>query len=158
MPELPDVEIFKKHMDATSLHHKIRDVFVINTKVLNSISAKKLQNKLKDRSFESTMRYGKYLFAKTDENFWLVLHFGMTGNLKYFKNKRRNIEYGRILFCFTNDYTLAYISQRMLGKVGLTVSVEEFIKDKSWGPDALDIEHDVFTNTGSVKNLSHFFS
>jgi formamidopyrimidine-DNA glycosylase len=26
MPELPDVEVFKRYMDATSLHQKIRSV------------------------------------------------------------------------------------------------------------------------------------
>jgi formamidopyrimidine-DNA glycosylase len=59
MPELPDVEIFKRYMNATSLHQSIEGVVVNSTKVLKSVSAKRLKSQLRNRSFESTMRYGK---------------------------------------------------------------------------------------------------
>ena len=157
MPELPDVEIFKRYLNATSLYQKIEDVCVNNTKVLKSISPEKLKSQLKNRSFESTMRYGKYLFAETDKDFCLMLHFGMTGSLKYFKNENRDIEYVRVLFSFTNGYHLAYISQRMLGKVGVTPSVEIFIEKQKWGPDALKMDYETFEGVigksrGAVKS------
>ncbi len=144
MPELPDVQIFKRYMDSTSLHHKIKNVSVNSTKVLESVSEKHLKSKLKNRSFESTKRYGKYLFAKTDQDFWLVLHFGMTGNIKYFKSDTKTIKHIRVLFCFTNDYHLAYISQRMLGRISLADSVETFIEKQKWGPDVMEIGYDTF--------------
>ena len=34
MPELPEVEIFKRYLDATSLHQRIDDVDVRNTYIL----------------------------------------------------------------------------------------------------------------------------
>jgi formamidopyrimidine-DNA glycosylase len=33
----------------------------------------------------ATERYGKYLFMHLDNDDWMVMHFGMTGDLKYFK-------------------------------------------------------------------------
>jgi formamidopyrimidine-DNA glycosylase len=36
MPELPDVEVFKRYMDATSSHQKIRSVGVRNEKILGT--------------------------------------------------------------------------------------------------------------------------
>lgn len=144
MPELPDVEIFKNYMDATSLHQKIKDISVENSKVLDSISPQKLNKVLKNHSFESTVRHGKYLFAKTGDNACLVLHFGMTGSLKYFKNQEQANEYIRVLFTFTNGYYLGYISQRMLGRVGVTESVEKYIEKQKLGPDALNIKYDDF--------------
>jgi formamidopyrimidine-DNA glycosylase len=144
MPELPDVEIFKRYMDTTSLHLEIGDISVNSTKVLKSISAKRLKSQLRKRSFEPTRRYGKYLFAQTDKDLWLVLHFGMTDYLKYYKRESRDIEYIRILFSFNNGYHLAYISQRMPGNVSLAPSVEKFIEKLKYGPDAFETNYETF--------------
>jgi len=144
MPELPDVEIFKKYMDATSLHHKINDVAVIETKVLEGVSARKLRARLVDRSFESTRRHGKYLFARLEERSWLVFHFGMTGALKYYKTESDHVKYVRVRFFFSNGYDLVYISQRMLGRIRLVPFAEEFIGSNEWGPDALAIDYGRF--------------
>ena len=46
MPELPDVEVFKRYMDATSLHQKIRSVGVRNKKILGDVSAHTLRDRL----------------------------------------------------------------------------------------------------------------
>lgn len=151
VPELPDVEVFKKYIDSTSLHQKIKDVDVNNSKVLKAVSQQKLKNKLKNRSLDSTRRYGKFLFIHTEmPDTILVLHFGMTGSLKYYKDNDPDIPHVRVMFSFTNGYHLAYISQRMLGKVSLTSSVDEFIKNQKWGPDALDIDFQKFEDI--VKN------
>jgi formamidopyrimidine-DNA glycosylase len=47
MPELPGVEVFKRYMDATSLHQKIRSVGVRNEKIPGDVSAHTLQSTLK---------------------------------------------------------------------------------------------------------------
>ena len=89
MPELPEVEIFKRYLDATSLHQRIDDVDVRNTYILKETSARELARGLKGRRFESSRRHGKHLFVRVDRDLWLRLHFGMTGSLQYFKNAER---------------------------------------------------------------------
>src|SRR5438046_10117111 len=89
MPELPDVEIFKRYLDATSLHQRIHDVDVRNTYILKEITAPKLARGLKGRLFESSRRHGKHLFVRADGKIWLRLHFGMTGSLDYFKDAKQ---------------------------------------------------------------------
>lgn len=42
MPELPDVEHFKRYFNRTSLHQKIRAVKINGTGVLKGVSGKKL--------------------------------------------------------------------------------------------------------------------
>jgi len=64
MPELPDVEVLRRYLNATALHRKIKTVRVWSRKILGNISAKKLKLKLKGKSFESTDRHGKYLFVE----------------------------------------------------------------------------------------------
>src|SRR5215208_516671 len=49
MPELPDVEVFRRYVDATSIHQKIKSVAVRNEKVLGGVSARKLQRALNFR-------------------------------------------------------------------------------------------------------------
>ena len=53
MPELPDVEVFRGDLDATSLHQKIRSVGVRNEKILGDGSAHTLQSTLKGKPLGS---------------------------------------------------------------------------------------------------------
>ena len=71
MPELPEVEIFKRYLDATSLHQRIDDVDVRNTYILKETSARELARGLKGRRFESSRRHGKHLFVRADGKLWL---------------------------------------------------------------------------------------
>jgi len=66
MPELPEVEIFTRYLDATSLHQRIDDVDVRNTYILKETSARELARRLKGRRFESSRRHGKHLFVRAD--------------------------------------------------------------------------------------------
>jgi len=140
MPELPDVEAFKRYMDATSLHKTIEGVEVKSSLILGNASARELQARLTGHKFQSTRRYGKYLFVRVDDGFWFILHFGMSGRLKYFKNIDKDPPHDRLLISFANGFHLAYDCQRKLGKVGITEEVESFIREKDLGPDVLELD------------------
>jgi len=49
MPELPDVEAFRRYVDATSIHQKIKSVAVRNGEILGGVCARKLQRALNFR-------------------------------------------------------------------------------------------------------------
>src|SRR6266436_6399732 len=158
MPELPDVERFKRYLDATSLYQRIADVEMRSAYVLKGISGKELARRLKGRRFESTRRHGKHLFARTDGGTWLRLHFGMTGSLRYFKGEEKAPPHTRVLFVFAKDYRLAFDDQRKFGQVGLLEDVDEFLRKRALGPDALDIDVAEFKaklarHRGAVKSI-----
>jgi len=158
MPELPDVESFKRYLDATSLHQRIAHVDVLSAYVLKGISARELAHRLKGRCFESSRRHGKHLFVRTDGDVWLRLHFGMTGSLRYFKDEEKAPPHTRVLFIFARDYRLAFDDQRKFGEVGLIKNVDEFLKKRVLGPDALDVDlvefKKMFTkHRGAVKSI-----
>jgi formamidopyrimidine-DNA glycosylase len=140
MPELPDVEIYKRYLDATSLHKRIRRAEVTDKRILEGVSASGLASELKGRKLGPTCRHGKYLFAGLSTSRWLVLHFGMTGDLSYYKEDGDAPEHARLILSFANGYRLAYISQRLLGKVSLAVDPEGYIEGKGLGPDALALD------------------
>jgi len=143
MPELPDVEVFKRYLDSTSLHHRITDVQIQSSQVLGDVSEQDLRADLKGHEFECTKRHGKYLFTGLDSGRWLVLHFGMTGNPKYFKDMDQEPQYDRLLFSFANGYHLAYQSRRKLGEVALLDDLQAFVEGKELGPDVLDESFDL---------------
>lgn len=158
MPELPDVEIFKRYLDATSLHQRIDDVDVRNAYILKQTSARELALGLKGRRFESSRRHGKHLFVRANNKVWLRLHFGMTGSLEYFKNDERAPRHARVIFIFANNHRLAFDDQRQFGQIGLLKDVDEFLKNRALGPDALKIDLTEFKkilgkHRGSVKSI-----
>jgi len=137
MPELPDVQVFREYLDATSLHQRIARVDVRHEKVLGDVSAQALQRRLTGRTLESTRRHGKHLFVRVGEDGWLVFHFGMTGYPEYAKTKEPP-EHARVVIAFENGFHLAYVSQRMIGRLDWTDDPREFIRRHRLGIDALD--------------------
>ena len=158
MPELPDVETFKRYLDATSLRRRITGVDVRDGYVLKGVSGRELTRQLTGRCFKSSCRHGKHLFVRTDGNLCLRLHFGMTGSLRYFKRDSEVPTHTRVLFIFGRSSRLAFEDQRKFGEVGLTNDPDEFLKRRGLGPDALDVRLSEFKailrkHRGTVKTI-----
>jgi formamidopyrimidine-DNA glycosylase len=82
----------------------------------------------------------------------------MTGSLEYFKDDRQAPRHTRVLFVFANDHRLAFDDQRQFGQIGLLRDVDEFLKKRALGPDALQIELGEFRKIlgeqrGAVKSI-----
>jgi len=137
MPELPDVEVFRQYIDKKALHQSVKEILVLADEVLEGTSARQLRTRLEGHEFESTARHGKHLFVKVSGDGWLALHFGMTGRLDYFKGSRTP-DHARIIFRFSNGYSLAFLLQRKLGKLTLVDSAPQYRKKHGLGPDVLD--------------------
>lgn len=146
MPELPDVEVMKQYLDATALHQEIAGVEVKarDETLFPETPVERLAAGLEGRTFQSTRRHGKYLLVELDAPRWLVLHFGMTGDLKYFKHEDKEPEYDRFLVHFANGYHLAYVSQRKIGEIEFVDSPQALVEEKDLGPDAAALELDEF--------------
>ena len=134
MPELPEVETFKRYLDKTSLKQLIQDIQVIDNRILDSEEID-LRQSLKGRRFESSTRHGKYLFVYLKPRY-LIMHFGMSGDLEYYDNKVNPPRFSKVIFQFNNGFSLAYISIRMFGKISVANSIEDFIENQKLGPDA----------------------
>lgn len=139
MPELPEVETFKRYLDSTSLHQRIIGVDVRDAYVLQSMSVRELARRLKGHCFESSRRHGKHLFLRADGDLWLRLHFGMTGSLEYFNHDEVAPKTARVIFRFADNGRLAFDDQRKFGEIELITDVNEFLQKRHLGPDALEI-------------------
>ena len=152
MPELPDVERFRRYFDSSALHKKITHAEISDEKIIEKgTSAEKLARDLENREFEHTERFGKYLFIEATDGVTLMMHFGMTGSLEYFSDSGKP-GYSRMVIDFEDGGHLAYVSRRMLGKIAEVGSGEGFIKTKKLGPDALSVSREGFSQIIKKKN------
>jgi formamidopyrimidine-DNA glycosylase len=158
MPELPDVEVFGDYLEAHALRQRIEAVTVSDTAILDEgTSPQSLGRRLAGRRLEGTRRHGKNLFARISrEGGWLRLHFGMTGKLAYGKDGSEEPPHTRFRMDFENGRYLAFQNQRKLGRVSWVRSIDEWVDERSLGPDALEVDLDAFRERlggrkGSVK-------
>ena len=158
MPELPEVETFKRYLDSTSLHQRITNVEVRDAYVLKRVSARELARRLKGHRFENSLRHGKHLFVHSGNELWLRLHFGMTGSLEYLKHDEVPPKSARVIFRFAHNRSLAFDDQRKFGEIELIEDVDEFLQTRRLGPDALEINLSEFKTVvgkhrGAVKAI-----
>lgn len=143
MPELPDLQVFKEYVDATSLHQPILGVHAEAAGLRESVSAGTLRRRLEGRSLRSTRRHGKHLFVEVEEDGWLRLHFGMTGRLVHFRGDGAP-DHTKLLLDFPDDYHLAYVNVRKFGEIGFVDDPDAFVEEQDLGPDALDLDAAAF--------------
>jgi formamidopyrimidine-DNA glycosylase len=158
MPELPEVETFKRYLDSTSLHQRIIKVEVRDAYVLKRVSARELARRLKGRRFESSHRHGKHLFVRAGDELWLRLHFGMTGSLEYLHHGEVAPKTSRVIFRFADNCRLAFDDHRKFGEIELIEDVAEFLQKRRLGPDAFEISLSQFKaivgkHRGAVKAI-----
>ena len=156
MPELPEVETYKRYLDDSSLNQIITSVKVIDNRVLN-IDESYLKKFVMGNKFKSSIRHGKYILVILEQGY-LVMHFGMTGDLEYYNKKDDEPKFSKVIFRFENDFNLAYISRRMFGRIDIAESIEDFIEKKNLGPDAYKMSLEEFKGalkrrSGIAKNL-----
>ncbi len=144
MPELPDVQVFKETLDATSLHRTIEHVYVSAGKMLEGVSASTLRRRLGGSELAGTRRHGKHLFADFGDG-WLRLHFGMTGRVEPYEGQDAEgpePEHTRLRLDFADARHLAFVVQRRLGEIGLVDDPDQFVTEEGLGPDALSDDFD----------------
>jgi formamidopyrimidine-DNA glycosylase len=87
MPELPDVEGFRRYFARYAKGKRVTGVEVPAPDVLRNTSPQAFARSLRGRRFRAPSRHGKWLFAPTDGP-TLLIHFGMTGGLRWAGGER----------------------------------------------------------------------
>lgn len=140
MPELPEVEVYRGYLAHTVLHKQIKDVKIKEPKVLEC--PRKKLNELKGKKFTDTARRGKYCFLKMSSSGFLVMHFGMTGDVEYYRGE--DPEHSAIIFEFSDGHKFAYTNVRKFGKISVVKSRKQLIEEKELGPDAGRVSEEEF--------------
>ncbi len=135
MPELPDVEGFRRRLDRHGRGRRIRDIDVLDTGVIRNCDVRRLRRALRGRHLRGPERRGKWLLAPTDGP-TLLLHFGMTGSLEWDGEPHRH---DRVVFHLDGG-ELRYRDQRKLQGLWLADDDEDAADIIGrQGPDALGL-------------------
>lgn len=140
MPELPDVEIFRRFLERHGVGKTIDRMEVRAPGLLIDTTRRKLEKRAAGRRIAATRRHGKNLFAALDEGGAILLHFGMTGELSAWGPLEEEPRWTRLLFRFTDGSRLSFVDMRKFGFFGFVDSIDGYLADRSLGPDALAIE------------------
>lgn len=152
MPELPDVEGFRRLLAAKAAGQRIVRVAVPAPEILRNTSPQRLSRSLAGCRLGQPGRHGKWLCAPAGQR-TLLLHFGMDGSLRWLDSagggsaEDGSAEDGagpsphdRLLLCCERG-ELRYRTTRKLGGVWLVSGQEELAAVTGpLGPDALGVD------------------
>ncbi|MDX6350038.1 MAG: formamidopyrimidine-DNA glycosylase [Streptomyces sp.] len=146
MPELPDVEGFRRVLASCGQGRRIERVDVSDPGVLRGVSGRRLREELRGRTLAEPERHGKWLIARTEGGPALLLHFGMTGELLCCPPDDPPHPYDRVLLALSGGRGLRYRDLRKLQGLRLATTEADIdrILDRQ-GPDALAVDRDTFT-------------
>lgn len=138
VPELPDVEGFRRELAATLPRRRIRHVTVKDPGILRNTTAKAFARRLAGHRFGAPSRHGKWLMLPTDGP-TLLIHSGMTGRPYYAADGAEEIGYERLVMSLDKG-ELRYADLRKLRGVWLADDDEDVAHVTGpQGPDALGL-------------------
>ncbi|WP_212524322.1 Fpg/Nei family DNA glycosylase [Actibacterium sp. MT2.3-13A] len=139
MPELPEVEVFRREFAARGLGKMIEGVHLIAPRSLRGATGEALRAALEGDRFAGVARHGKILFARTARGPTLVIHFGMTGALRFCAAGQAAPKGALLGLTFAGGPLCAVVSQRRLGWLELTDDRLAYLRERGIGPDALSL-------------------
>jgi formamidopyrimidine-DNA glycosylase len=143
MPELPDVEGFRRYLARHAEGRRIVAVDVLDRDLVRNRNARTFRRTLERERFGAPRRHGKWLIAPVGD-VELLLHFGMTGLLNFAARSDERHRHDRVIFvCERGE--LRYNNMRRFG--GAWIARDERERDAVTGPlghDAAGLARDTF--------------
>lgn len=158
MPELPEVEAFKKYISSHCKNKTIHEVDIFESRVIKKISPQIFKKKLIGKKFTKIEREGKYLVLSISSDLELIMHFGLTG-YPFIGQSEQKVRFACVAFEFTKTNCLYWCDVRKFGRLYLIRSADEIKGIKDLGTDALKISESEFLNLGhdnAHKNIKTF--
>jgi formamidopyrimidine-DNA glycosylase len=155
VPELPDVEGYRRTLRDHALGKRIRAVDAIDPAVVRNATARTASSALVRHTFVAEERRGKWLIART-ARVELLLHFGMTGRLEWLAPDDDLGRFVRLRLGYS-DGSLVYRDPRRLSGVWLCASSDEVSAVTGpLGPDALglsfaEFDYQLGARRGAIK-------
>ena len=157
MPELPEVEVIRRDLQAEVVGRKIaraqvRDVPNALRVIRRHASVAEFEAPLAGMTNSRLDRRGKYLLFELDDQLVLVVHLGMSGQLLLSEQSRPIARHTHVVVDFAGGGQLRYVDPRTFGQMFVTERSElgEIPELAGLGRDP--IAHDV-----PVKYLSEAF-
>jgi formamidopyrimidine-DNA glycosylase len=121
MPELPEVETIRRELDKEVVGKKIKDVDVETMRAVRRHPNKKnFADRLVGAKLTGLKRRGKWLVFALDTDEVLVVHLGMSGQLRRQANKDAIAKHTHVVLTFTQKGQLRFVDPRTFGEMFVT--------------------------------------
>lgn len=136
MPELPEVETIRRHLERTVIGRTIQGLTACWPGVIQEACCTDLGSTLAGRSIESVGRRGKFLAVRLSGGLSLIIHLRMTGCLLLQPAPAEVCKHTRAVIHLDGGTDLVFRDQRKFGRVWL-VRDEDRVLGKL-GPEPLE--------------------
>ena len=162
MPELPEVEVVTRSLKKTIKNRKIIKI-IVNNRNLRFKLPKNFESILKNKIVKNITRKSKYIIFDFGNNFYTILHLGMSGtlhipsnknvtNLSFYSNPTLPKKHNHIIIEF-DKIKLIYNDPRRFGYFKILKNKYEF--DNYFtriGPEAIDKSFNLTYLKNKIKN------
>lgn len=140
MPELPEVESTRRHLEEPLVGRTVTSVEVGRPRMIRH---QRMQTdfvgRLEGRKLTALDRHGKFLLARFAGDITLVLHLGMSGRIQLATPDEERAPHSNVILGFDDLVDLRLVDPRTFGfAVALTPAELAEHSVASLGPDALD--------------------
>ncbi|MFL5784707.1 MAG: Fpg/Nei family DNA glycosylase [Bacteriovoracaceae bacterium] len=151
MPELPEVETYRKQIEKKFKNKKITGVTASPDKVIFGLSTSaQIKKAFLGHKIKKAGRKGKYMWLELDQKPWPVFHLGMTGSYILADKIPEKAKSIKLILEFDDGSVLVFKDPRRFGRMFLVKDPFQSYPLGGLGPDAL-------AETPSLKNLKVMF-
>ena len=170
MPELPEVNTYQKYFDAAAVGRRVAHVDVADDYIIKQVGGEtgnttsatsrpgyfgeRFAERLKGQRFSGSHRRGKYLFGELDSGHSVLLHFGMTGDLKLYTDVAERPRHERFAFVFEDGQRLGFDDPRKFAKIRYVEDRAAYVAGIRLGVDALLMTEDEFLAQAAGRKTS----
>ncbi len=158
MPELPEVETTKRGVEPYVKNETIKKILVRNNKLRIPFN-KNLAKKIINVGIKKIKRRAKYIIFDFSNDYSVVIHLGMTGNLRVSK-KIKYLKHDHIIFYLSSGNVLIYNDVRRFGLIQIYKTKESYFLLDNNGPDPFEKEANadylfsrINNSTASIKSI-----
>lgn len=143
MPELPEVETIKNQLLKEIRGKKIKTAEIRLPKMIRGASVKEFKKIVEGVTIKNIDRRAKLLIIDLSNDYSLVIHLKLTGQIIYEKRRSTKFEignYAHIIYHFTDGSMLIHNDMRQFGYVKLikTEDLEKLFEKEKFGPEPLE--------------------
>lgn len=152
MPELPEVETTKRGIEPY-LHNQSIAKILVRQKSLRIPFNNNLKKHITHVKIKNIKRRAKYIVIDFANEYSMVIHLGMTGNLRASRQKKF-LKHDHIIFYLESGNSLIFNDVRRFGLVQIYKTKDSFYLLDNNGPDPFEKEADVDYFYNRIKNSS----
>ena len=139
MPELPEVEIARRRVEAECLNRTITAIKPGDDTKFVTLPGDNELARFVGHRFTQARRRGKQLLFGSEHGPWFAVHLGMSGSLVPFDAPKDPPPRTRWLIEFEGTRRLAFRDPRKFGATYVVDDPDAFLGERKLGPDALTI-------------------